>query len=43
MGQAIDKHVLEHKNKRDVDAEADRIELDLIAQVLNKPQINQRF
>ena len=36
MGQAIDKHVLEHKNKRAADAEADRIELDLIAQVLNK-------
>ena len=36
MSQAIDKHVLEHKNKGVTDAEADEIELDLIAKIFNK-------
>jgi hypothetical protein len=35
MSQAIDKHILEHKNQGATDAEVKRIELDLIAQVLS--------
>lgn len=36
MSQAIEKHVLEHKNKGATDSEADEIEFDLIAQLFNK-------
>lgn len=36
MSQAIEKHVLEHKNKGANDAEADIIEDALISQILNK-------
>jgi len=38
MGQVIEKHVLEHKNKGATDSEADEIELELelIAQLLDK-------
>ena len=36
MSQAIDKHVLEHKNKGATDAEADEIEFELIAQLFSK-------
>ena len=36
MSQAIEKHILEHKKNGATDAEANRIELDLIAQILNK-------
>jgi hypothetical protein len=36
MSQAIDKHVLEHKNKGATDSEVDEIELDLIAQLFSK-------
>jgi hypothetical protein len=35
MGQAIDRHGLEHKNQGATDAEVNIIELDLIAQVLS--------
>ena len=36
MSQAIDKHVLEHKNKGATDSEADEIELELIAKLFDK-------
>ena len=36
MSQAIEKHVLEHKNKGATDSEADEIELELVAQLFNK-------
>ena len=36
MGQAIERHVLEHKNKGADEAQARRIEDALIAQVLDK-------
>jgi len=36
MSQAIEKHVLEHKNKGATDSEADKIELELIAQLFKK-------
>jgi hypothetical protein len=35
MSQAIDKHILEHKNRGATDDEVKRMELDLIAQVLS--------
>ncbi len=35
MSEAVDKHVLVHKNRGATDAEVNRIELDLIAQVLS--------
>jgi hypothetical protein len=36
MSQAIEKHVLEHKNMGATDSEADKIELELIAQLFSK-------
>jgi hypothetical protein len=36
MAKAIEKHVLEHKNRGATDAEANRIEDDLISQVFIK-------
>jgi len=36
MSQAIEKHVLEHKNKGATDSEADKIEFELIAQLFKK-------
>ena len=36
MNQAIDKHILAHKNKGVKDPEADRIEDALISQVFKK-------
>ena len=36
MSQAIERHVLTHKNNGASDAEAYRIELDLIAQLFKK-------
>jgi len=36
MSQAIEKHVLEHKNKGATDSEVDKIEFELIAQLFEK-------
>ena len=36
MSQAIDKHVLEHKNKGATDSETDEIEFELIAQLFSE-------
>jgi hypothetical protein len=36
MNQAIEKHVLEHKNKGADEAEVNRIEKDLVIQIFNK-------